>query len=137
MLDGAAIAWRSSKQTVITRSTMEAKIVALDSASQEAEWFKNLISKIPIVEKPMPAISLLCDNEAAINTCRNSEYNKRNRRHNSVRHKTIRYLVKNGIVTLEFVRSEDNLVDRLTKGLARSKVIITSRGMGLKPIKNH
>ena len=38
-------------------------------------------------------------------------------------------------MTLEFVRSEDNLADPLTKGLARSKVIITSRGMGLKPIK--
>ena len=137
MLGGAAVAWRSSKQTVITRSTMEAEIVALDSASQEAEWFKNLMSEIPIMEKPIPAISLLCDNEAAINTCRNTEYNKRNRRHISVRHKTIRYLIKNGIITSEFVRSKDNLADPLTKGLARSKVIETSRGMGLKPIKNH
>ena len=39
-----------------------------------------------------------------------------------------------GTVKLDHVRSEDNLVDPLTKGLAREKVWKTSNGMGLKPL---
>nr|GEX54822.1 retrotransposon protein, putative, Ty1-copia subclass [Tanacetum cinerariifolium] len=36
-LGGADISWKSSKQTVNTRSTMEAEFVALDKAAKEAE----------------------------------------------------------------------------------------------------
>ncbi|GKB35785.1 retrovirus-related pol polyprotein from transposon TNT 1-94 [Tanacetum coccineum] len=36
-LGGAAVSWKSSKQTVNTRSTMEAEFVALDKAAEEAE----------------------------------------------------------------------------------------------------
>ena len=36
-LAGAAISWKSSKQTVITRSTMESEFVALDKCGEEAE----------------------------------------------------------------------------------------------------
>ena len=33
MLVGGAVSWKSCKQTIITRSTMEAELAALDSAS--------------------------------------------------------------------------------------------------------
>nr|GEX73848.1 retrovirus-related Pol polyprotein from transposon TNT 1-94 [Tanacetum cinerariifolium] len=36
-LGGAAVSWKSSKQTVNTRSTMEAEFVALEKATEEAE----------------------------------------------------------------------------------------------------
>ena len=34
---GAAISWRSRKKTILTRSTMEAELVALDLTTIEAE----------------------------------------------------------------------------------------------------
>ncbi|KAG9442085.1 hypothetical protein H6P81_017939 [Aristolochia fimbriata] len=39
-LGGGAVAWKSSKQTLITRSTMEAEMVALELAGGEAEWLR-------------------------------------------------------------------------------------------------
>jgi len=36
-LGGGAISWRSCKQTILTRSTMEAELTALDTATVEAE----------------------------------------------------------------------------------------------------
>lgn len=36
-LVGAAVLWRSCKQTILTRSTMEAKLVVLDTTTTEAE----------------------------------------------------------------------------------------------------
>jgi hypothetical protein len=47
---GAAILWRSCKQTILTRSIMEAELVALDSATIEAEWLRELSSDLPMVE---------------------------------------------------------------------------------------
>lgn len=47
-LCGAAISWKSAKQTVIARSTMESEFIALDLAGQEAEWLRSLMADIPL-----------------------------------------------------------------------------------------
>jgi hypothetical protein len=39
-LGGATVSWRSCKQTILTRSTMEAELAALDTATLEADWFR-------------------------------------------------------------------------------------------------
>ncbi len=36
-LGGGVVSWRSCKQTILTRSTMEAELTALDTATVEAE----------------------------------------------------------------------------------------------------
>nr|GEV75589.1 zinc finger, CCHC-type [Tanacetum cinerariifolium] len=53
-------------------------------------------------------------------------------RHLGVRHSMIRELITNGMVSIEFVRSQQNLDDHLTKGLARDLFIKSAEGMGLK-----
>ena len=52
-LGSGVIFWKSKKQTIIANSTMEAKL-ALASASEEANWFRDLLYKIPLWEKPIP-----------------------------------------------------------------------------------
>ena len=42
-LGGAAVFWKSSKQTCITRSTMESEFIALDKAREEAEWLRHFL----------------------------------------------------------------------------------------------
>ena len=42
-LAGGAVSGKSAKQTIISRSTMEAKIIALDTATSEVEFLKNLL----------------------------------------------------------------------------------------------
>jgi hypothetical protein len=44
----------------------------------------------------------------------------------------IRELIMNGVISIEFVRSQQNLAYHLTKGLARDLVIKTTKGIGLK-----
>ena len=46
-LGGAAVSWKSSKQTCIARSTMESEFIALDKAGEEAEWLRNFLEDIP------------------------------------------------------------------------------------------
>jgi hypothetical protein len=59
---GGAILLKSCKQTVLTRSTMEAKLTALDTATVKAEWLHELLMNLPVVEKTIPAISMNYDN---------------------------------------------------------------------------
>ncbi|KAK4395917.1 Retrovirus-related Pol polyprotein from transposon TNT 1-94 [Sesamum angolense] len=47
-LGGGAISWKFVKQTCIARSTMEFEFIALELASQEAEWLRNLVGDMPM-----------------------------------------------------------------------------------------
>ncbi|XP_071912380.1 uncharacterized protein [Coffea arabica] len=133
MLGGGAVSWASKKQTVITHSTMEAEFVALAAACKEAEWLRNLLLDIELWPNPMPAISLHCDSEATMSRALNRIYNGKSR-HISLRHEYVRQLLNDGIVTVVYVRSFNNLADPFTKALSRDVVKATSLGMGLKPI---
>jgi hypothetical protein len=62
-LGGGAISWKSCKQTILTRPTIKAELTALDTASVEAEWLRELLMDLLVVEKPVPAISMNCDNQ--------------------------------------------------------------------------
>ncbi|GKD92687.1 zinc finger, CCHC-type containing protein [Tanacetum coccineum] len=53
-------------------------------------------------------------------------------RHLGVKHSMIRELITNKVVSIKFVMSQQNLVDHLTKGLARDLVIKSAEGMRLK-----
>ncbi|KAI3731774.1 hypothetical protein L1987_62963 [Smallanthus sonchifolius] len=133
LLGGGAIAWASKKQTCITNSTMESEFVALAAAGKESEWLRNLIYEIPLWSKPISPISIRCDSAATLAKAYSQMYNGKSR-HLGVRHGMIRDLIMNGVISVEFVRSELNLADHLTKGLGRDLVNKSAKGMGLKSI---
>ncbi|GKA90016.1 zinc finger, CCHC-type containing protein [Tanacetum coccineum] len=128
LLSGGAIAWASKKQTCITGSTMESGFVALAAVGKEAEWLQNLLLEIPLWVKPMAPISIRCDSAATLAKAYSQMYNGKSR-HLGVRHSMIRELIMNGVVSIEFVRSQQNLADHLTKGLARDLVIKSAEEM--------
>ena len=45
---------------------MEAELTALDTATVEADWLRQLLTDLTIIEKPMPAILMNCDNQTVI-----------------------------------------------------------------------
>ncbi|GKB45757.1 zinc finger, CCHC-type containing protein [Tanacetum coccineum] len=131
LLGGGAISWASKKQTCITGSTMESEFVALAAAGKEAEWLRNLIHEIPIWPKPIAPISIRCDSAPTMARAYSQIYNGKSR-HLGVRHSMVRELIRNGVISIEFVRTQHNLADHLTKGLARDLVNKSVKGMGLK-----
>ncbi|KAK4397914.1 hypothetical protein Sango_1266900 [Sesamum angolense] len=70
---------------------------------------------------------------AAIGITMNYAYNGK-RRHIRVKYEAVKELLKNGIISLNYVRSERNLAVTLTKGLTRRIIFESSRAMGLKPL---
>nr|GFA94304.1 zinc finger, CCHC-type [Tanacetum cinerariifolium] len=131
LLGGGAISWALKKQTCITSSTMESEFVDLAIAGNEAEWLRNLIYEIPLWPKPISTIFVICDSAATLAKAYSQVYNGKSR-HLGVRHSMIRELIMNGVISIEFVRTQLNLADHLTKGLARDLVCKGAIGMGLK-----
>ncbi|GKB20902.1 zinc finger, CCHC-type containing protein [Tanacetum coccineum] len=116
LLGGSVISWASKKQTCITGSTMESKFVALATAGKEAEWLRNLILEIPLWSKPIAHIFIRCDSVATLEKAYSQMYNGKSR-HLGVKHSMIHELITNGLISIEFVRSQQNFADHLTKGL--------------------
>ena len=134
-LGGGAVTWRSARQTIIARSTMESEFVALEMIGSEAEWLKNFLANIPLGMKPTLSVSIHCDYRLAIAIAKNKTYNEKNR-HIQLRHNLVKQLLKRGTLSIDYVKSERNLADPLTKTLRRNMILETSRGMGLKPLTN-
>ena len=82
----------------------------------------------------MPQICIHRDSQSTIGRIQNSMYNSKSR-HIRRRHNTIGQLLSAGVITLDSVKSKDNIAGPLTKGLNRKLVEKSSRGMRLKPIK--
>jgi len=74
----------------------------------------------------VPAICIHCDNQAVISRAQNVIYNGKSK------HNTVKQLLSNGIISINFVSSKDNLADPLTKGLSGERINCASRGMSLK-----
>ncbi|GJZ95769.1 separase isoform X1, partial [Tanacetum coccineum] len=70
-----------------------------------------------------------CDSAATLAKAYSQVYNGKSR-HLGVRHSMIRELIMNGVISVEFVKTQLNLADHVTKGLARDLVRKAAIGMG-------
>ncbi|GKA14917.1 zinc finger, CCHC-type containing protein [Tanacetum coccineum] len=131
LLGGGAIYYASKKQTCITGLIMEYEFMALTVVGKEAEWLRNLILEISLRSKPIAPISIRYDSAATLANAYSQMYNGKSR-HLGVKHSMIHELITNVVISIEFVRSQQNLVDHLTKRLAGDLVIKSAEGMGLK-----
>jgi hypothetical protein len=131
-LRGGVVSWRSCKQTILTKSTMKAELTALDTASIEAEWLRELLSDLPVVEKPILAILMNCDNQTVITKVNSAKDNVKSTRHVKRRLKSVRKLRNSGVITVAYIQTDKNLADPFTKGLSRNVIEIASREMRMR-----
>jgi hypothetical protein len=131
-LGGGAVSWKSCKQTILTMSTMEAKLTTLDIALVEAKWLRELLIDLPVVEKPVPAISMNCDNQAVIIKINSSKDNMKSTMHIKRHLKSVGKLRNSRVIGLDYVHMK-NLSHQFTNGLSRSVIDIASSEMGLRP----
>ncbi|KAK4386041.1 hypothetical protein Sango_2474700 [Sesamum angolense] len=87
----------------------------------QAEYAKIIGSVMFLMNNARPEIayvgspvSLHCDSQAAIGIAKNYAYNGQ-RRHIRIRYGAVKEFLKNWIISLDYVRSERNLADPLTK----------------------
>ena len=74
-----------------------------------------------------------CNRKATIAKAKSKIFNGKNK-HIRLSHNIVWQLLESRVISLEFVKSELNLVNPFTKPLNKKLVEETSRGIGLMPI---
>jgi hypothetical protein len=88
---------------------------------------------LPVVENPISAIPMNCDNQTVIIKVNSSKDNMKSSRDVKRRLKSVRKIRNSGVIALDYIQISKNLADPFTKGLSRNVIDIASREMGLRP----
>ena len=118
MLARAAVAYVSKKQVSIAMSSTEAEIMAASLAALEAVFLRGILKEMQALQADPTVIGV--DNQGAIALSKNYLSNSRTK-HIERRHLKVRELVAELQVKTEFLPTEDNPADMMTKPLGRTK----------------
>ncbi len=77
LLNGGAVSWCSSKQSVVAGSTCEAEYIAASEAANEGVWMKEFISDLGVIPSASGPMKIFCDNTGAIALAKESRFHKR------------------------------------------------------------
>jgi hypothetical protein len=112
------ISWQSRKKSNIALSTAEAEYIAACSASYKAMWLRKLLTDLFDLE--MEATMILCDNQSCIKMTKNPVFHDRSK-HIEIQYHYIRDMVRRGALKLQYVSTDEQVADVLTKPLSRVK----------------
>jgi len=107
------ICWYSKLQHCVSISTAESEYYSLNECALKCMWFKNFMRELNI---NTGTIKIKVDNKAAIYNSENETINPKSR-HINLRYHKVRELVREKEIKLEYIKSENNLADGLTKYL--------------------
>jgi hypothetical protein len=114
MMGKAPILARSVRQKLVTRSTTESEIVALDDSEPSAMLVENACAIMGIKLKPTIIYE---DNQSTITMIKNGASNAERTRHIDVKYFWLHEKIKLGKMILRYIKSEDNTADFFTKSI--------------------
>ena len=117
-MGGLPITWNSVKQRVVALSMCEVEYIAVSLAACQSLWISRLINELVSVKEN--SVKILVDNKSALELTRNPVLHSRSK-HIDTRHHFIRDCIEEGLIKLEYVRTEDQLAYLFTKSLGRVK----------------
>jgi hypothetical protein len=128
---GGALSWVSKRQSIVAQSSTEAEYVATNSTAKEIVWFR-------IIEKELgnnlsPTI-IMEDNKSAIKLADNWIVNSRTK-HIDVRYHFIRYQVEKKIIKFNYIDTNNQTADILTKSLGPILHKKHTKALGVKSQK--
>jgi len=123
----ALVSWFSKKQNSVALSTAEAEYISAASCCAQVLWMKQTLLDLGLSYDHVP---IMCDNTSAINLSKNPVLHSRTK-HIEIRHHFLRDHVQKGDITLEFISTNNQIADILTKPLALERFASLRRGLGL------
>ena len=114
MMAGVAFAFSSKRQACIAMSSTEAEIIAASACALELVHFRSLLAEMGL---PQGQTQLWVDNSGAVELSRDRKSCHRSR-HVDRRYFKVRELVYAGELKVDWVATDDNVADLLTKSLS-------------------
>jgi hypothetical protein len=113
--NGRAILWFSKLQSVVATSTAEAEYIAGATATKEGLWVRKMLGEISGAVQP---IDLRVDNQSAIKLITQNTAGQSGRtKHVDVQYHFIKERFQRGDLTVDFVKTQDQMADMMTKQL--------------------
>jgi hypothetical protein len=103
---------------VVALSSCEAEYIAATTAATQALWLARLLGDL--LGRDAEAVELKVDSKSALALAKNPIFHKRNK-HIRVRYHFIRSCLEEGSVRANYINTQDQLADFLTKSLGRVK----------------
>lgn len=113
-LGSGTVSWASVRQQSVSTSTTESEYVAACQAIKELIWLKHLV--VELLPNQTINAKLYMDNQSAIKLIKNPVFHKRTK-HIDVQYHFVREKFQDDQFKLEYVNTENQLADILTKAL--------------------
>lgn len=127
-LGGGAISWHSKRQEIVALSSTEAEYIALSTTVRETLWVSQFVREISGID--MQPIKIFCDNTSSIKLATTDAYRERTK-HIDVRFHHLRENIEENKIRVEYVSTNENVADALTKALNGPKNDQLTKLMGL------
>jgi hypothetical protein len=128
----AVVSWSSKLQSTVALSTCEAEYIGQSNAAKEAIWLRRLLDEIRPEDMDKPKATIIfCDNQGAIALAKNPQFHSR-MKHVEIQHNFVREKVSDGAIQLEYVNTESQVADGLTKALDKGRFERFRKAIGLE-----
>jgi len=110
------VSWKAKKQTTVSKSSAEAEYRSLASAVSELVWLLGMLKEVGAdIKLPVQVYS---DSKAAIQIAANPVYHERTK-HIEIDCHFIRERLQQGLIKIDYLPTQEQPADILTKGLSR------------------
>ena len=118
MMNGGPLYCKSFLQSVIQLSTCCSEIIASAQTSIDIQGVRSLLSELGF--KQTAASRQYCDNKAAVQIMNGEASLSQSTKHIEMRFLMVRQLIAAGIILLDYVKTDHNISDLLSKNLGRT-----------------
>lgn len=128
-----AISWSSKRQPTVALSTCEAEYQAQTQAAKEAVWLRSLLQDLNPTEQTTYATIIYCDNQSAIALAKDPKFHPRTK-HIAIQHHWVREKIAEQVVDLEYIQTNKQVADGLTKALPKDTFVAFREALGLESV---
>ena len=125
------ISWMSIKQDIVSLSSVKAKYIAACEVSKEAIWLRKLLSDL--FEGPLDPTMIHCDNTSCIILSKDLVFHGKTKHINNKYH-CIQKLVHVGVLQVQYISTDEQISNILTKPLSKGKFVYFGDKLGLVDI---
>ena len=125
---GNLVSWKSKKESVVSRSSVESEYRATTQFMCEIMWLRQLLMEVGI-ETPIPT-KLWYDNLATLHVASNPVFHERTK-HIEIDCHFVREKIQFGLISIGYVKTGQQLGDIFTKALSGDRVNYLCNKLGM------
>ncbi|XP_047340017.1 secreted RxLR effector protein 161-like [Impatiens glandulifera] len=131
-INDSIVSWNSQKLKTVTLSSCDAEFMAAAAVACQELWLKSLLFELSGLKPKV--VKLYVDNKSALALMRNPVFHGRSK-HIDMKYHFIRECVEGSQIKVEFVRTDEQKADILTKALPVSKLVIVRHLIGVRNLE--